>query len=329
MTSNVWAVAALFLAGVGALLSATAATLALRGLRPGSARGQGELEEDRAHLLGLVVAVLLGARFLAWPLFYFLLKSLVPELAPFGVMCTFGVTRIQPGLVLALQWIKPLSLAALAYWCLLMLVDRRAAAPLLRGSRFVLAVPLAALVAAECALEVVYVTSEKAGLPITCCSQFSEVGPPPARFLLATPTARPAAVWTTYALTTLAVAVAAALLARHVRRKGPNRPGAVGIALLAPAGLAVAGGAWHAVVAPRVLELPYHHCVYELVTDLPVMGLAAGLTVGGFAALLWPLGLEPWCKRAPEAVAEVQGDACSMAALALVSGLFIVAVHSA
>ena len=35
-------------------------------------------------------------------------------------------------------------------------------------------------------------------------------------------------------------------------------------------------------VAPRVLALPYHHCVYELLTDTPAMGLAGAMTLAGF-----------------------------------------------
>ena len=58
--------------------------------------------------------------------------------------------------------------------------------------------------------------------------------------------------------------------------------------------------AWVDVLAPRVLRLPYHHCVYELITGTPALGLAALLAIAGSAGLSGPLALLAWRRRAPQ-----------------------------
>ena len=72
MIVNVWTVTALFLAAVGVALAVAAAAVALGGLRRGGGSDTERpsalaAEEDRAHLLGLIVGVLAGMRLIAWP----------------------------------------------------------------------------------------------------------------------------------------------------------------------------------------------------------------------------------------------------------------------
>lgn len=42
--------------------------------------------------------------------------------------------------------------------------------------------------------------------------------------------------------------------------------------------------AWLDIAAPIVVQLPYHPCLYELLTDTPVQGAAAVPTLAGHGA---------------------------------------------
>ena len=93
------------------------------------------------------------------------------------------------------------------------------------------------------------------------------------------------------------------------------------------ANLFVTHWCWIDVVAPRVLQLPYHHCLYELITDFPAFSIAALLTVLGNGGLVWPLLLGVWRRRAPDVVAALQRRVYALCAVALASAALIVAVH--
>jgi len=347
---NVWVVSALFLAAVGAVLAAGAAVTALRDLAD---RG-GAAAAERAPLLLLIVVVLLLVRALAWPHFYLLLESFVPALAPQGVMCVYGVTRVAPGLVLALQWLKPAVVALLAAWWILVMIDQRTEGALrdqraedaprdqrnegapLRRLRSVAIVPLALLALAECAIEGIYLASDKLGRPVTCCSQPADLT---GRAIAASPSPLALAGFDTaektlaaYALLNVVVVALAFVLARRrAAARAPHAPlaplAAIALVVLACANLVVAQWAWLDAVAPRVLGLPYHHCLYEVVTRAPAMGLAAILTIGGNLAAAGAPLLRLLRRRAPAAVDDVTRALLRFAALALASALLVVAVH--
>lgn len=335
MILNVWTITSLFLAVVSmalALIAARVAASGLRARRAGSGPAELEAAEARANLLALLVGVLLIVRLVSWPQFYFLLKSFVPDLTSLGVMCTYGVTRIQPGLVRALEVLKPLTLFVLGFWWLLELVNRRTPGRRLAGPSFTLTLVAAGLVLAECATEGVYLFAKKTGKPVTCCSQFLDTGgsslrPDRAWFEASVIGIPGSALLVTYVLH-LAVITGAILLARRARRGGAPLAGARPLALAAAGlvNLAATRVAWHDSVAPRVLQLPYHHCVYELLTDIPVMGFAAMLTVAGTAGLAWPALLGAWGRRAPGEIVGIQARVYSLAVVALASALLVVTI---
>ena len=75
-------------------------------------------------------------------------------------------------------------------------------------------------------------------------------------------------------------------------------------------------------LAPRVLGLPYHRCVYELLTDTRALGLAALLLFGATCSAAWP----PLLRSAPEG--ERVGVALYRSGFVLhISSLLLVAVH--
>ena len=328
MIPNAWTVSSLFLAGVSVALALTALGVAARSLpalrrRPDA--GVLEVLEQRLHLLSLVLGVLALVRLFDWYLFYQLLGSYVPDLAVYGVMCAYGVTRIRPELVTSIEIMQPIVLLGLGFWWVMARVDRRTETAPLLGARYALAVPIAVLSLTECALHLVYLWVEKAGRPVTCCTQFLDTQATElasslssSRYLIDTPAIALASYFGLHA--------AVIALALHARRR-TRRVLVYFVVALALANILLTYRVWFGVVAPRVLELPYHHCIYELLTDTLALGPAALLAVSGTGALLCPALLEPFRARAPGAVAALQRTLWGLGAVALASEALIVGVH--
>ncbi|MCP3916382.1 MAG: hypothetical protein GY711_12565 [bacterium] len=317
---NVWTVSALFLAAVGAALAALTLGVAARALMAFTrGREARAASDDRGHLLALIVSVLVLVRFLAWPQFYLVLDSYVPDLAVFGVMCAYGVTRIDAERVFALEWIKPAVMLLAGCW----FVVRRAT----DGGRasLVWALPLGALALADCVLETLYLLGEKAGRPMTCCTQFLDVAPNRFESLGAGSLAGSPAMTLALHLGLLVATVLACLAARRAQRT--PLAGLVALAALGVACVVVTFRAWPDAVAPLVLGLPYHHCLYELLTDTPAFGPAALAAVLGGGALLWPLALEVHRRGNPDAARRMQRAVFGFAAVALASEGILVGVH--
>src|SRR5262249_19319075 len=69
----------------------------------------------------------------------------------------------------------------------------------------------------------------------------------------------------------------------------------VGLLLLGAVALAVSGAFLVEVAAPTLLDLPHHHCAYDLIPDRPGALVAVALYLGGafflgWAAVAWWLG---------------------------------------
>jgi hypothetical protein len=99
------------------------------------------------------------------------------------------------------------------------------------------------------------------------------------------------------------------------------------VVALAAANIWLTYQVWLGTLAPRVLGLPHHHCVYELFTGTLALGPAALLAVAGTGALCWAALLEPFRARAPAGVATLQRTVWALGAIAIASEALIVAVH--
>jgi hypothetical protein len=258
--------------------------------------------EDRNYLLSLLALLLVGLNAVSWPLLYLLLQSYVPEWP--GAMCIYGVTqvgagsvgasRFLPGLLVALQALKPLEVFAGGAWFVLYLVNRSTATGALLGRLFVVLTICGVLAVADAGLELAYLAIPKKEevLSTGCCTAA---------------VAATSGTWTTlteaagggdglrmaYYLTNLAMLTA---LAGWVRQSAavPPRSWLVVLAALASVTLAAAAGFLVEVGAPTVLHLPYHHCPYDLIPAAPDVVIGAALFLGGTFAVGWA-AVVGWC----------------------------------
>ncbi len=251
--------------------------------------------EDRVYLAIQLTYAVLGLTLASWATLYLVLDDFVP-LWP-GAMCIYGVTQIGEGnpgvtgwlptLVLLAQVAKPLVAFAAGAALALYRIYRQAGAsqllPRVLGALLVVAL----LGTAASATELAYLSIPKRDIPAEsgCCSAaaVSREGLSPASL-------QPE--WLTpayYACHVLMVS----LLWPCVRRRAERTANRVFdmrlLATLAAAATTLVVAGWFAidVAAPALLHLPYHHCAYDLVADVPESGVALGLLLWGTFCVGW------------------------------------------
>jgi len=280
----------LFLAGLGMLLGLAAASAWVGSLRTGEGRYE--------HLAYLLLLTAFGLRLLSWPLFYVSLGSAVPYVE--GAMCIFGVTRLQPLWANLLQLLRPLSIFALGGWLTLRLArtrqERRAPGPALPAGSGETGLLISAilLLVADGLLELFLYFGLRPGLAVHCCGSVYDL---PDRFSSRIPgqlLGPQHAELLQPALMALGLLVALGCLwlgfaARRGRRV--SRLARAALWLLLPALLLLAAVSAMEVIAPRLLGLPFHHCLYCLLGRSvagPWMAatLGGGLLAAGWGSLL-------------------------------------------
>ena len=70
------------------------------------------------------------------------------------------------------------------------------------------------------------------------------------------------------------------------------------------------------VAAPTLLQLPYHHCPYDLIPQVPEAVVAVSLFLGGCFFLGWA-GVAQWLGRCPETAAFLPGTVRRLLRLSL------------
>ena len=294
--------------------------------------------EDRGYLVFLLAVLLVGLNLVSWPLLYLLLQSYVPEWP--GVMCIYGVTQIGkntlgssrflPDLLRFLQLSKPALVFAGGAWFVLYLLNRRTRTAPLLNRLFVVLLPLGALAAADAVGELAYVAIPKKEIlpPAGCCVSATDQGTA-ARFLPKILVGDAGPPWLTTGCYAVNLGLILGLFA--ATRRSKTAPGPLGLGLLflgGGVGLALSGFFLVEVAAPTLLQLPYHHCAYDLIPQVPEAVVAIALFLAGFFFLGWAcvaqwLGhckeTDPFLARAVRGLLKVSfwGYLASMAMLSL------------
>ncbi len=264
--------------------------------------------EDRSYLLVMLVVLLMGLNVLSWPLFYLLLQSYVPQWQ--GVMCIYGVTKIGtgslgvarflPGLLLAIQLLKPLLLflcgaSFVAYW-----INRqtRAAALLRRVLASMLLVGAVSLI--DSALESAYVAVPKReNIPdVGCCTA---AGAALHRRLIGASFVSDehrgwlaAAYFGVHGLLIVGLAGRFTFWPRRSRPAGSN-----GLFIGALMAMPISFLFLIEIAAPTILHLPLHHCAYDLLARAPETVVGIGLFALGTFGAGWSW-LATWFTKNPE-----------------------------
>lgn len=261
--------------------------------------------EDRSYLLFLLAHLLLWLNVASWPVLYLLLQSFVPEWP--GVMCIYGVSRIGTGslglsrflptLLMVLQVSKPVLVFLNGAWFVLHLVNRDTRSAPLSGKVLMLLAVSGLLAVADATAEIAYLIipkKEEFAATGCCTAAFDE----PAHRTQLVPTlpdnTNRVGLYVSYYALNLAMVVALAVGSRQQRKWWLAILNGVAVATVAVNAEFLVGAA-----APHLLGLPYHHCPYDLITQVPESIVAVALFLCGCFAILWA-GLLCWIGEVAE-----------------------------
>ncbi|MDE1889388.1 MAG: hypothetical protein KGJ87_08315 [Planctomycetota bacterium] len=290
--------------------------------------------ERKGYLVFLLACVTLSIRMLAWPWFYFMLQSFVPEVP--GAMCMFGVTQILPSTVTFLQIIKPVSFFIMGGWLLCYYIDKSTpTVPLARTNLYFLLIVCCVLMV-DCAVDIYYVLRMKPLMSVSCCATFFDVPLRPSAMI-------PQAIFgrhfqkILFILYYLANITLIVLLFTSLSKKWTSlTPSTRKIILYCQAVMGIINipiviYAYIENIAPRLMQLPYHHCIYcfmgnGMVPDAPIM---LGLFVIGTFAIGGMGILRLLCKNEESKLVteRLLAKVNTLSAFCLLASLIMVTIH--
>src|SRR3989339_1426869 len=290
--------------------------------------------ERKGYLVFLLACVTLSIRMIVWPWFYFMLQSFVSEVP--GAMCMFGVTQILPSTVTFLQIIKPISFFTMGGWLLCYYVDKSTpTTPLARKNLLFLLIVCGVLLA-DGIVDIYYVIRMKPLMSVSCCATFFDVPLRPSAMI-------PQAIFgkdfqkilfIVYYVTNI---ILIALLFTSLSKKWvslgstPRKLILYSQGVLGVINIPVVIYTFIENIAPRLMQLPYHHCIYCFIGNgmVPVASIMLGLFVIGTFAIGWKGILRLICKNGEAQLITEQLllKVNNLSAFCLLASVIMVTIH--
>jgi hypothetical protein len=228
--------------------------------------------EDRSYLVLLIMVIVLLVRLINWPLFYITLQSFISDIE--GAMCIFGVTQVKPGLTRFLEFLKPITFFLIGGWFILHILDRATkTSPLMRRKLFLLSI-ISLLVLIDSLGDIFLILGIVPESLVSCCTTITDILNRPTR---TTPEAffgpeyaHPLQVL--FFITHLALIgiIGITLKSKTLEITFLRRRPILGLLFL----FAILNAfifllSQIEVFAPRMMHLPFHHCLYCLWQYVP------------------------------------------------------------
>jgi len=246
------------------------------------------ISEQKYYLLGMIGTVVLIARILNVPIFFWMLQSLVPYCP--GAMCAYGVVNAGAPYSIAAVVLKLFVPFAYGLWLIIEVANRGVAEmPLMGDLAKSFMVTLLPLVLIDSAVDILLVAFVKP-VYVPCCSSIYDIDPP----------FSPSAYLGPGVGMIIVVAAIVFLLSVVIIQWVSTQSSSLS-ALTAAFCLAAAAFyfiALHDTYAPAVLGLPSHHCPFCLFQEFPDTAVFAGLFWLGIASAGWGVVLRAvWARE--------------------------------
>lgn len=298
MILNVFTIIQIFISSLSFILMAWAGLLALNlavRLKRSSTPEDRALIEDRSHLAVLVAVVVLGIRLFNWPLYYATLQSFVPDIE--GAMCIFGVTQVQRTLTGISELLKPVSFFVIGGWLALHFLDQQTRTSALMGRKLLVLSVTAFVVVLDSSLDIAQMLTISPDRIVSCCTTVTDVLDRPTRQV---PQSAVGPHYSSfleigyYAANILMILLLGVL---HVRMNSEGlRPWRrlvlAFVCLLALFNAVLFLLAQIEVHAPRIMNLPFHHCLYCLWQYVPDTILMYAFFIVATSATGWAFLLD-------------------------------------
>jgi len=222
--------------------------------------------EDRSYLVLLIMVIVLLIRLINWPLFYVTLQSFISDIE--GAMCIFGVTQVKVGLTRFLEFLKPTNFFLIGGWLMLHFLDRATkTSPLMRKKLLLLSI-IGLFVLIDSIGDILLMIGIAPESLVSCCTTVTDILNRPTR---TTPESifgpeYAQSLQVLFFITHLALMgfIGVSLKFRIFRRL------ILGLfSLFAILNAFVFLLSQIEVFAPRMMHLPFHHCLYCLWQYVP------------------------------------------------------------
>jgi len=276
--------------------------------------------EQRYYLLGMIGIIVLLARILNVPIFFWMIQSLVPYCP--GAMCSYGVINVglpYSIIALVLKIILPFIYGS---WLIIEISNRKQPLlPLIGNLARSFVMFLLPLVLIDSAADILLVSSIR---PVyaPCCSSVYDVDPPFSPSALFGPQIG-------MLIVLLTVVVAISLIAiQWFENKSKYFPTTTLILAGIVATLYLV--TLHDTLAPMVLGLAEHHCPYCLFQEFPDTAIFAGLFWVGVASAGWRVILDMIWRRKQlpmESIAGLRGLLLRLSSLSILFSMVSLISH--
>jgi len=129
--------------------------------------------EDRSYLVFLIMVIVLLIRLINWPLFYGTLQSFIHDIE--GAMCIFGVTQVKVSLTRFLEFLKPITFFLIGGWLILHILDRATkTSPLMRRKLFLLSI-ISLLVLIDSLGDIFLILGIAPESLVSCCTTITDI----------------------------------------------------------------------------------------------------------------------------------------------------------
>jgi hypothetical protein len=228
--------------------------------------------EDRSYLVFLIMVIVLLIRLINWPLFYGTLQSFIHDIE--GAMCIFGVTQVKPGLTLFLEYLKPINFFLIGGWLILHILDRATKTSPLMGRKLLLLSAISLFVLIDSIGDILLMIKIAPGTLVSCCTTVTDISNRPTRTtpesLLGPEYAQFLQVLFFITHIALIGIIGFSLKFKKLEATFLRRRVLLGILFL----FAILNGfifilSQIEVFAPKLMHLPFHHCLYCLWQYVP------------------------------------------------------------
>ncbi|MHA2424278.1 MAG: hypothetical protein ACXAEF_05790 [Candidatus Thorarchaeota archaeon] len=268
--------------------------------------------EQKYYLLGMIGTIVLLARLLVVPIYFWMLQSLVP-FCP-GAMCVSGVMNVSEPYSTLSMVLKIFLPAAYGAWLLVEISNRREPTlPFvnqLARSFFIVLLPMLLV---DSAADVLLVTSIRPAYA-PCCSSIYDVDPPFSPSAILGPEFGMLVLIVTVVLSLFVIATQWLEIQKPVLSKLTVVLG-ISAAFLYLITI-------HDTLAPIALGLSNHHCPYCLFQEFPDVALFAELFWLGIASAIWRVLLEEVWNRRQLDLSTIEGTLTYLRKISSVAILF-------
>jgi hypothetical protein len=245
---------------------------------------------NRSYLLLLTAIVILFIKLLSWPFFYVTLQSYVPGIH--GAMCIFGVTRIQPVLSGIVQILKPLVFFSIGGWLLLNRLDRKTETSPLFKRKFIFLSIVSVMIILDSVGDLIYFTGFDIKMFVSCCTTFFDI---PERTTAMLPVSVLGEGYDSYMLpvyyaSNILLIVFLVAAYPHLLARGLCLT-AAGVVLMS-LNTVITVFAMFEVIAPKIMNMPLHHCIYCMWQYSPDSVFITAFFILGMFSCGWAFALQ-------------------------------------